>query len=285
MVFSHYGANSRIAAALIAAVVATSAFPLTAHGTYDPKHGRWLQRDPIGTTVAVGVSEPQGSDRSEVDVQVQYRDGANVHQYVRSRPGVGLDPDGLEWRRTYGPQGKWRRRIIGRPPSLLGNAIGYDVEIRHTISVPEARPQNATQVWQVVSCVTMMLMANGKSSAKVVNIKDIMPLDKEDKETEDTFSWTPQYDGKPCFAMEYCIYTIGFDNGHREREAASEEIGPNAAMLLLKKMRGPKDTYSSTYTFFKKANCCAALHKIAAWAHWPDGETLEIQGVGRWPTK
>jgi RHS repeat-associated protein len=34
--------------ALMAALVIAGLLPYSAHGMYDPKHGRWLQRDPAG---------------------------------------------------------------------------------------------------------------------------------------------------------------------------------------------------------------------------------------------
>jgi RHS repeat-associated protein len=54
---------------------------------YDPKHGRWLQRDPIGVR--------PGSPAVGVNARLQYRDGASLYQYVRSQPTVKQDPTGL----------------------------------------------------------------------------------------------------------------------------------------------------------------------------------------------
>jgi RHS repeat-associated protein len=57
---------------------------------YDPSTGRWLQRDPLGTMnaqVAAKESPEEG-----------YHDGMSRYQYVKSRPIVAVDPDGLELR-------------------------------------------------------------------------------------------------------------------------------------------------------------------------------------------
>jgi hypothetical protein len=57
--------------ALTAALVIPSLLPQSARGMYDPKHGRWLQRDPAG-----------------------YVDGSNLYQYVKSQPYTKVDPSG-----------------------------------------------------------------------------------------------------------------------------------------------------------------------------------------------
>ena len=49
----------------------TLLLPQLSNGMYDPKHGRWLQRDPAG-----------------------YMDGMNLYEYARSRPTVFADPSG-----------------------------------------------------------------------------------------------------------------------------------------------------------------------------------------------
>jgi hypothetical protein len=69
--------------AVLAALVIPGLLPQSAHGMYDPKHGRWLQRDPVG-----------------------YVDGANLYEYGRSVPVRRVDPDGLwtrnEWSKFKG---------------------------------------------------------------------------------------------------------------------------------------------------------------------------------------
>ncbi len=58
----------------------------TAQGMYDPHHGRWFQRDPLG----VRPDAPQGT----IEVRRQYTDGAGLYEYVRSRPQIVGDPSG-----------------------------------------------------------------------------------------------------------------------------------------------------------------------------------------------
>jgi hypothetical protein len=92
----HYrSAKPRIAAAFIAALAAASAFPLAAHGTYDPKHGRWLQRDPVSPPYTMISSDGTVEDHSDPDSTRQYTDGADLYQYVKSRPAEYVDPHGL----------------------------------------------------------------------------------------------------------------------------------------------------------------------------------------------
>jgi hypothetical protein len=74
-------------APLLLALLATYAIPPAAHGVYDPKHGRWMQRDPEGVFPNAG--------RSKVSPEHQAGDGANLHQFVNSRPTVRTDWNGL----------------------------------------------------------------------------------------------------------------------------------------------------------------------------------------------
>ena len=87
------------------ALAVTLAVPLSANGMYDPKHGRWLQRDPLGMkldhpTPGPGPQpRPAPQDTTPDDSVVvvagdQYRDGMNLYQYVGSRPSLFVDPDG-----------------------------------------------------------------------------------------------------------------------------------------------------------------------------------------------
>jgi hypothetical protein len=73
--------------ALATALIVAGFLPQSAHGMYDPKHGRWLQRDPIG----VRPDDRRGSVR----VRRQHHDGASLYQYVRSRPDYAPDPNGM----------------------------------------------------------------------------------------------------------------------------------------------------------------------------------------------
>jgi len=58
--------------------------------SYDPKHGRWLQRDPLG----VRPDAPYGL----IVAYDQYADGMHLYLYVKGNPLVGYDPFGLrDW--------------------------------------------------------------------------------------------------------------------------------------------------------------------------------------------
>ena len=58
-----------------------------AQGTYDPHHGRWFQRDPLG----VRPDAPDG----DLDQTKQSSDGLNFYQYARNCVTSNTDPDGL----------------------------------------------------------------------------------------------------------------------------------------------------------------------------------------------
>jgi len=53
---------------------------------YDPIHGRWRERDPLG----LRPDAPRGT----IDPPTQYTDGMNGYEYVRSRPNVMVDSYG-----------------------------------------------------------------------------------------------------------------------------------------------------------------------------------------------
>lgn len=94
-----------VAAAFIVTAVATPALAM-----YHPGMGRFLQRDPHGTMNAstaprVGMAGPAAAGgfvaRDPMPARpqpiLQYTDGMNLYQYVRSQPTRGLDPTGMWW--------------------------------------------------------------------------------------------------------------------------------------------------------------------------------------------
>jgi hypothetical protein len=74
--------------ALAAALVIPALLPQSAHGMYDPKHGRWLQRDPLG----VRPDAPRG----RIEPARQSDRGANRYEGMGSNPQKLVDPMGLK---------------------------------------------------------------------------------------------------------------------------------------------------------------------------------------------
>lgn len=128
----------RILTALFAlCILAAYVQPAAAH--YDPKLGRWLERDPLGTLVSNPMAEvlrqqeAAGSgaapsydelpwaemlSRFDFDPPSQYDDGSNLYQYGWSDPLGGMDPAGGPW---------WTvpLRAAGRPLGVAaGGAVG-----------------------------------------------------------------------------------------------------------------------------------------------------------------
>jgi len=83
--------------ALASLLIATTAAPVT--GEYDPKLGRWLQRDPIGTGVPLQPALTYHAANPTVSVsmahELQYGDGMNFYEFVRSNAVNHTDPSGF----------------------------------------------------------------------------------------------------------------------------------------------------------------------------------------------
>ncbi len=88
------------------ALVTPGLLPRSARGMYDPKHGRWLQRDPAG----VYLDAPKAS----VSTRAQYQDGMNLHQYVNSIPSRHADPYGLKYIKGDGWGAAWQDHSVYR---------------------------------------------------------------------------------------------------------------------------------------------------------------------------
>lgn len=72
----------------IVPVLVILGFAPVASAHYAPDLGRWVERDPIGTTTAeirIGQHRPHR----------QYKDGMNLYQYSKSKPVIMVDPFGL----------------------------------------------------------------------------------------------------------------------------------------------------------------------------------------------
>lgn len=63
--------------------------------TYDPKHGRWLQRDPISPPYTTVSSDGPAESLSDPDTTRQYTDGADLYQYAKGKPTGSTDDSGL----------------------------------------------------------------------------------------------------------------------------------------------------------------------------------------------
>lgn len=86
--------------------------PLTAKGMYDPKHGRWLERDPFAIANATFAPTGEPAIEKAFDPTKPEPDGTNSYEYVRSRPSNLIDPQGL-------------LAVIPRAPAKFGKCGDY----------------------------------------------------------------------------------------------------------------------------------------------------------------
>ncbi len=135
--------------ALAAMFVATAVTPVTAE--YNPRLGRFMQADPNGTGLVLtsGLSYHGSNPTVTVSMayELQYGDGMNFYEYLRSNPPNRTDPSGLssllenawfkaqsnwaEYLKTDGGRA-WTRRIDGVADafdifSASGNAFDDDI--------------------------------------------------------------------------------------------------------------------------------------------------------------
>lgn len=95
-----------------------------ASAIYNPKTGKWMQRDPNGLGVVLQPSLSYNAANPVVTVSVayelQYADGMNFYDYLRSNPVNATDPSGLTsllqaaWQRALSNWSEYLRTYSGR---------------------------------------------------------------------------------------------------------------------------------------------------------------------------
>jgi hypothetical protein len=174
----------------------------------------------------------------------------------------------------------WSRTLVGDPRLLDGKHASYDVFFDHVL--PDV-PKGRTQLWQVVENTQEVLTKDCKVKTEQDFRIDIVKIGDRTTIT-DQWGWIPA--DTPCFARQVSSATVGFDDGKSDYiQQTNVEATKSLAKDTLRKMKGPKGTYSGTYTFVNKGLCdkCAKqLADIQKKRGAPDGEALQITGVGEW---
>jgi hypothetical protein len=201
---------------------------------------------------------------------------------ILRQPDKGGDkpPKKSETKKEEPKKVDWSRTLVGDPRLLDGKHASYDVFFDHVL--PEV-PNGRKQMWQVVENTQEVLTKDCKVETDHNFRIDI--VDIGDRTTiKDQWGWIAADD--PCFARQVSSATVGFDDGKSGlRQQTNVEAAKSLANDTLRKMKGPKGTYSGTYTFVNSGLCtkCAKqLTDIQKKRSASAGETLRITGVGEW---
>ncbi len=204
---------------------------------------------------------------------------------VVDTPTVQRDDDKSEGdkkgeRKSEAKAATWTRKRTNGPRLLDGDKPSYQVWFDHIL--PPV-PKGVTQMWQVVEDTTTFLTNKCEEKTEKAHVVDIVDISNRTN-INDNWGWIREDD--PCFVVQVSQATIGFDDQKSGlAEQTSQKVTEKLAKDVLKKMAGPKGTYSGTYTFVKSANCkdCSEkLKKLQDKQKTPNGETLVIEGVGSW---
>jgi hypothetical protein len=179
------------------------------------------------------------------------------------------------------PRPAWSRKLKEGPRLMDGSKASYQVIFDHVLP---AVPEGVTQFWQVVEVKKVVLNAECKLETETDHAIDIVDIGGH---TAISDSWGLILRDDPCFVMEASRATVGFDD---RKSGFDQQTNVSASAALaartLRQMTEPKGTYSGVYTFVKAANCPACADKLKALQEEhkaPDGEALEVDGVGKWP--
>ena len=172
----------------------------------------------------------------------------------------------------------WARVRTAGPRLLDGKEPSYQVEFDHLL--PPV-PTGVKQMWQVVESTLTLLTAQCELKTETDFRIDIVDIGSRTRIND---SWGLIRRDKPCFAMEESKATIGFDDQVSNlAEQTSVKASQQLAEDTLKKMTGPKGTYSGVYTFVKSANCKDCPDKLKGIQEQNkarNGEALTIEGIG-----
>ena len=96
------------------AIVFVSQTARTAQAEFDPGHGRFMQRDPLGTHEFIQWKNGKPTHETSYEQNQLYKDGFNLYEYVKSTPITLVDPTGMEGGQTdcwlngiLAPYGNW----------------------------------------------------------------------------------------------------------------------------------------------------------------------------------
>jgi RHS repeat-associated protein len=142
---------------------------------YDPQTGRFMQRDPLGIN-------PAGGQGNKFRAEMQYLDGANIFEYIRSSPLLASDPFGLAKKNIsidlmyyfYDWKKMWED---GDPARLPDNYYDY-LYGRYSITVDEYCEDDIFPTATIDSSEKKMWHGRfGKGATGIIEIRNLLQWD------------------------------------------------------------------------------------------------------------
>jgi hypothetical protein len=192
------------------------------------------------------------------------------------------EPKKDEPKKEESKEAGWSRQLKSGPSDMEGWHASYDIKFDHVL--PPV-PKGATQLWQVVENHDSTMGEDCKVDTKHRFIVDIVDIGDR-KSITDNWVWDPA--GDPCFARKTAKAQVGFDDGKSKfTQQTNVLVSEGDAKDVIRKMKGPKGTYTGLYSFVHQGLCMKCKKEIEDLKKKhtaPDDEVLSIDGVGSFTT-
>lgn len=186
----------------------------------------------------------------------------------------GIDPKGGKPPKD---NPSWSLGVNWGPRLLDCEAPNYEIEIRHVL--PQPRPPGVFQFWQAVECLTQIEFCPPRQPySKTDYTVDIVNLGNS-RSVSDKLSFAYDPPDQVCYAFEFCIHRVGFDNGRLYRPVANARVTKQSHDRIVRDRTGPTNEFTTSYTFEKNDGCCSGIRTSFYYLRW---EQLTIEGLRTW---